>query len=365
MKDKMSHVYPVAGHPVRRVPKESGMNASVTPNQPPASASSAGSPTRVQVTLPSFSLGCAPFGDMFRARDDGEVQATLQAAWDAGVRHFDTAPHYGLGLSERRLGRFLAGQPRDEFVLSTKAGRLLRPDPGWDGASLDLAEGFHVPASLRRQWDVSPAGVRASIEESLERMGLDRVDVVYLHDPERSGLGNPVQRGMEALAEARAAGLARYVGVGSMTADTLLEAVRTDLADVVMAANCYTLLHQSVRLDVVAAAGEHGTAIVSAAVFNSGLLATAPSPDARYDYGQVPAEVYQRAVSIAEVCDAHGVELPTAALHYSLRDPCVTSVCVGAGRPEQVRQNVERLAVDVPDELWSDLADRGLAPRVA
>lgn len=318
----------------------------------------------MSLSLPVFSLGCAPFGNLHRERSDEEVAAVLEAAWEGGVRHFDTAPHYGLGLSERRLGRFLATKPRGEFVLSTKVGKLVRPNPEWDGTAQD-DEGFAVPARHRRRWDFSEAGVRASVEESLERMGLDRVDVLYLHDPERSSVDRAVATGMESLAAARAGGLADHIGVGTMIAATLREVVATGLADVVMAANCYTLLDQSVCPEVLSLCEEHDTAIVSAAVFNSGLLASSPRPDANFDYGRVPAEIYGRAVRIAEVCASHGVELAAAALHYSLLDPRVTSVCVGAGRPEQVVQNLTRLRTPVPDELWHDLDEQGLVPRCA
>jgi D-threo-aldose 1-dehydrogenase len=167
------------------------------------------------VDLPTFGFGCAPQGNLFRERTDDEAHAVLEAAWDAGMPHFDTAPHYGLGLSERRLGQFLAGRPRDEFGVSTKVGRLLRPNPTWNGTDLD-DQGFAVPATLRREWDDSPAGVRASLEESLQRLGLERVDILYLHDPEHSGVDGAVERGMRSLHAAR-----REAGpphrVGSMT----------------------------------------------------------------------------------------------------------------------------------------------------
>lgn len=312
--------------------------------------------------VPRLGLGCATLGNLFRERTDDEAHAVLDAAWDAGIRHFDTAPHYGLGLSEQRLGRFLATKPREEFVLSTKVGRLLRPNPACDGTAQD-AQGYAVPARLRREWDVSLGGVRASVEESLTRLGLDRVDILHLHDPEHSGIEAAVQRGMESLAALRAEGTAALIGIGSASRDALLTAVGTGLADIVMVAGRYTLLDQTVAPDVLAACDEHGTRIVAAAVFNSGLLAEAPKLGAMYDYAPVPSEVLQRAVRIAEVCAAHGVELPTAALHYPLLDSHVQSVVVGAASPSHVLQNVARLAQAVPDQLWADLEEQGLVPR--
>ncbi|QKW17737.1 aldo/keto reductase [Kitasatospora sp. NA04385] len=311
---------------------------------------------------PPLGLGCAPLGNMFRARSDEEVEQVLEAAWEAGVRYFDTAPHYGLGLSERRLGRFLATKPRDEFVLSTKVGRLLRPDPDWDGASSD-PEGFVVPARLRRHWDFGPEGIRAGLADSLDRLGLDRVDVLYLHDPEHSGDPRAAVDGMAALAELRAEGLVSSVGVGSMDPAALTAAVETGLADVVMVANRYTLLDQSALPELLPACERHGTAVVAAAVFNSGLLARSPSADATFDYRRVPEEVLARARRIEAVCAAHGVELPAAALRYPLLDPRVAAVVVGADSAGQVRENVARLGAPIPAGLWDALAAEGLAPR--
>lgn len=308
-------------------------------------------------------LGCANQGDLFEARGEDAAFAVFEAAWDVGVRHFDTAPHYGLGLSEQRLGRFLATKPRDEYVVSTKVGRLLRPNPSWNGASLD-DQGFAVRARLHRVWDVSPVGVRAGLEESLARMGLDRVDVLYLHDPECSGIEGAVESGMASLDGLRREGLVDRIGTGSMVPATLLAAVSTGPADVVMVAGRYTLLDQTAGSTLQPACDEHGTRIVAAALFNSGLLAETPRAGAMFDYAEVPPEILTRARAISDVCRSHGVELPTAALHYPLRDPRVESVVIGAATAAQVRQNHRRLQESVPSDLWDDLADHRLVPRL-
>jgi len=312
---------------------------------------------------PSFGplgYGAANVGNLYDAVSDEEAEEILAAAWDCGIRYFDTAPHYGLGLSERRLGVFLAGKPREEFVLSTKVGRLLRPDP--DGAGrLDTANDFVVPADLKRVWDFSADGIRRSLEESLERMGLDRVDVVYLHDPERFDLRRGIDEGLPAVARLRDEGLVSAVGVGSMVTDTLLAAARSGLVDLLMVAGRLTLVDQSVAAEVLPACRDHGVGVVAAAVFNSGLLAEdVPSTDARFDYAPVPPEVLDRTVQIAEVCKDLDVPLPVAALQFPLQDPLVRSVVVGGATPEQVRQNAERVRVDVPAELWTRLRDEGL-----
>lgn len=314
--------------------------------------------------LQRLGLGCATQGNLHQERTDDDAFKVFEAAWDAGIRHFDTAPHYGLGLSEQRLGRFLQGKPRDEYVVSTKVGRLLRPNPTWDGVAQD-DHLFAVPARLHREWDVSLSGVRASTEESLERLGLDRVDILYLHDPEHSGIDDALRQGMESLATLRAEGLVGRIGVGSMSRDALLGAVETGLADLLMVAGRYTLLDQSVAPGVLAACDEHGTQVVAAAVFNSGLLAQVPQPGAMYDYALVPDEILSRATRIGEVCASHGVDLPTAALHYPLLDPRVESIVIGAAAPTHVTQNLARLQASVPDALWVDLDEQGLVPRCA
>jgi D-threo-aldose 1-dehydrogenase len=295
--------------------------------------------------------GAANVGNLYRPMSDEEAWAVLDAAWECGIRYFDTAPHYGLGLSERRLGAFLAGKPRGEYTVSTKAGRLLRPSPE-TADRLDDENQFAVPASLRRVWDFSAPGIRASLEESLERLGLDRVDVLYLHDPDEHDLATDLDSGVPALVALRDEGLVREIGIGSKSTEALVAAVRTGALDLAMVAGRYTLLEQAGSL--VAACRENGVGIVAAAVYNSGLLAT-PDPGGRYEYGAVPADVLARAERLAEICERHGVTLPEAALQFPLREPAVRSVVVGAATPEQVRENARRLAVEIPEALWDEL----------
>lgn len=311
------------------------------------------------IDVPRFGLGCAPLGNLFRRYSEAEADAILDAAWNAGVRYFDTAPHYGLGLSEQRVGRFLSTKPRDEYVLSTKVGRLLREDPSWDGSAM-TAGGFVVPARLQRVLDYSAAGVRASVEESLVRMGLDRVDILYVHDPELSGIPGATESALTALAELRDEGMVAAIGTGSLGVDAQLTTVRTGLADVLMVANRYTLLDQSAVPELVDACEVHGVRIVAAAVFNSGLLASTPSRDAKYDYEAVPDEVFARALEIDKICADHGVDLPAAALQYPLLDPRVISVVAGAATPDQLRQNLTHLDTPIPPALWQALTTHNL-----
>lgn len=316
-----------------------------------------------ELVLPTLGYGAANVGNLFRALSDDEAWAVLEAAWDAGIRYFDTAPHYGLGLSERRLGAFLQTKPRDEFVVSTKAGRLLRPNPDHAAGGLDTTNDFHVPDDLRRQWDFTEAGIRASIAESQQRLGLDRIDLLYLHDPERHDLDLALAEAFPALQTVRAEGVVGAIGVGSMVSDSLARSVREADLDLIMVAGRYTLLEQPAAAEVLPACAERGTGVVAASVFNSGLLAQSePQRDGRYEYGQLPDALWERLVRIAAVCRNHGVPLPAAAIQFPLRSAVVASVVVGGSRPAQLGQNAEYAALPIPEEMWAELAAEELIP---
>jgi D-threo-aldose 1-dehydrogenase len=302
--------------------------------------------------------GAASIGNHRKALSDETAWAVLEAAWECGVRHFDTAPHYGLGLSERRLGEFLATRPRSEFVVTTKVGRLLEPTPGRE-PPLDDA-GFLVPATHRRVWDFSAAGVRRSLEESLRRLRLDAVDVVYLHDPERWDLERGLRSGVPAAAALREEGLTEAVGLGSMDRTALLTAARTADVDILMVAGRYTLADQAGSEELLAACRENDVDIVVAAVFNGGLLAEPPGLESTFDYALVPTEVLERVQRIDEICRSFGVPLRMAALRYPLLDASVLSVVAGGTSPDQVRENARALAVEIPAQLWETLRARGL-----
>ncbi|RKN12499.1 aldo/keto reductase [Streptomyces radicis] len=319
-------------------------------------------------------FGGAGIGNLGHEVADPVARATVDAAWDAGMRGFDTAPHYGLGLSERRLGAALAGRPRGEFAVSTKVGRVLEPvsGPGDGLVGDDLANGFAVPALHRRVWDVSRAGVERSLAASLDRLGLDHVDTLYLHDPDEydpaaaagpDAPGDPraaLHSGLRALAALRDEGVVRAVGVGSKSVPTLTAAVETGLADVLMVAGRYTLLEQPAAA-LLRACAARGVRVVAAGVFNSGALSRPePDPSLPYEYGTMPAAVFQRITALRTVCERHGVDLPTAALAFPLRAPAVTGVAVGAQSPEQIQENASRAATPVPDALWDDLVADGL-----
>jgi D-threo-aldose 1-dehydrogenase len=307
------------------------------------------------VTLSGLSLGCAQLGNLYRALDDEQAHATVDAAWRRGIRYFDTAPHYGLGLSERRLGAALAGRPRDEYTISTKVGRLLEPVAVVEGCDDD---GYDVPATHRRVWDFSRDGILRSLEESLRRLGLDRVDVVYLHDPD-DFREEVYATAYPALAELRAQGVVTAIGAGMNDSALLADFARNTDLDVVMLAGRYTLLEQPALDDLLPVCAERGIGVVAAGVFNSGLLAR-DEPEGRYDYGDAPPELVARARRIADVCRAHATTLPAAALAFPRLHPAVVGVCVGARSPAQVERNADLYAAGVPDSLWADLEEAGL-----
>lgn len=313
------------------------------------------------VSTQPLAFGAATVGNLYREVSDERAWETLQAAWDAGIRHFDTAPHYGIGLSERRLGAFLRTKPRDEFILSTKVGRLLDPADRIEGD--DMAFEFAAPRTHVRRVDNSAAGIRRSLEDSLERLGLDRVDILYLHDPEEApeGLQLALEQGLPALAALRQEGTANAIGVGSKDVAALTAAAKSGLADTLMVSGRFTLLEQPAAEELLPVMEERGVAGVAVSIFNSGLLAKPrPASDARYEYAAAAGELVERANRIADVCEAHGIDLPTAALAFPLLHPAIEARVVSASSRQQMEQTAQRASTPVPDGVWSDLASAGL-----
>ena len=294
-----------------------------------------------------------------RPRDE-EVASAVDAAWDAGIRYFDTAPHYGLGLSERRLGALLRTRPRDEFVISSKVGRILEPSPETADRQDDL--GFAVPAATRRVWDFSRDGILRSFEATLARTGLDRIDVLYLHDPD-DHFEQASTEAIDALIELRDQGVVGAVGAGMNYAEPLAELIRRADVDQVMVAGRYTLLDHSAFDELLPLALERKVAVVVAGVYNSGILAKdRPTRAANFNYETAPPELVDRAIAIADVCETHGVTLPEAAIGFAFLHPAVASVVVGARDAAQVTSSVDRYTAAIPPELWKDLRTAGFLP---
>ncbi|MGW1274453.1 aldo/keto reductase [Streptomyces sp. NPDC002491] len=309
------------------------------------------------VAVSELALGCAALGNLYRPVSDDDAQATVDAAWDAGVRTFDTAPHYGLGLSERRLGAALRDRPRDAYTLSTKVGRLLVPQPQ-GAAGDDLANGFAVPATHRRVWDFSADGVLRSLEASLHRLGVDRIDVVLLHDPDDHA-EQALREAYPALERLRAEGVIGAIGVGMNQSALPARFVRETDVDVVLLAGRYTLLDQEGLSELLPEAAARGRGVVIGGVFNSGLL-TAPRPGATYDYAPAPRPVLERALRLLAVSERHGVPLRAAALRFPFGHPAVASVLTGARSPQEVHDTVQQLRRPIPDALWEELRAEGL-----
>ena len=313
---------------------------------------------RSGVEVTELAFGAAGIAGLFTPVSDEQAYAALDTAWDAGIRYFDTAPHYGVGLSERRVGAMLRG--RSGYTVSTKVGRRLEP---FSGGGDDLANGFAVPATHRRVWDFSADGVRRALEESLERLGLDRVDVVYLHDPDDHAT-EAFGEAYPALERLRSEGVVGAIGAGMNQAEMLTRLVRDTDVDVVLCAGRYTLLDQRALTELLPSAHERGTSVVIGGAFNSGLLAD-PKPGATYNYASASSELLDQALRIKAIAEHHGTTLRAAALAFPLAHPAVASVLVGTRSADEVRDTVRQFARDVPAEFWQELREAKLLPEDA
>jgi D-threo-aldose 1-dehydrogenase len=309
--------------------------------------------------VPRVGLGTAALGNFLEATTDETAVGVIRRALSSGITYLDTAPLYGYGLAERRVGRAIVDTPRDEFVLSTKVGRLLREGAPPDESQYYKGVPFYkdVP-SAGPVWDFSGEGVRASLVESAERIGVGQFDIVHLHDPDLH-FSEASTTGYEALAALRAEGVVRAIGAGMNRTAVQAALVRECDLDVVLVAGRYTLLDQSALDDLIPLCMERDVSIVVGGVFNSGVLVD-PSPGALYDYVPAPADVVDRARRIQEVCERYGVPLPAAALQFPLAHPKVCSVLLGPRTIAELETNLALLDVDIPAELWSDLTNEGL-----
>lgn len=305
------------------------------------------------VELTTLGFGGANLGNLYRAVGDEQAHAVVDAAWDNGIRYFDTAPHYGLGLSERRLGAALRDRPRAEYVLSTKVGRLLVPNE--DATGSDMAQQFDVADDLRRELDYSGPGVRRSLEESLERLGVDQVDVALVHDPD-DFIQEALDGALPELVRMRDEGIVKAVGVGMNQWQGPLRFVQESDLDVVMLAGRWTLLDRTGGPLLDTCLGR-GVSVVAAAPFNSGLLARAdPRAESHFNYDAPDAPLLQAARDLAALAREHGCTLPQVALQFPLRHPAVVSVVAGLGRPEHVDSSVAWLSEPVPGAFWDEAA---------
>jgi D-threo-aldose 1-dehydrogenase len=293
---------------------------------------------------------------------DADWRAALDAAWNLGVRFFDTAPHYGLGLSEQRLGAVLPQHDRDEFIVSTKVGRLLAPSPA--STAMD-DEGFAVPATMVRVRDYSRDGVLRSLESSLERLGVSRIDILLVHDPD-DYFQAALDGAFPALDELRRQGVIRSYGAGMNQSAMLTRFVQETDLDVVLLAGRYTLFEQNALDDLLPLCVSRDVSVIVGGAFNSGLLATnTPLDSATYNYAPAPQAVLDRARQLAEICERHGVSLPAAAVQFVLAHPAIKTLCLGMRTAAEVQRNATLFDVAIPPALWADLRDAGLLRRDA
>jgi D-threo-aldose 1-dehydrogenase len=322
---------------------------------------------RSDVSLPQLGFGGAPLGDLFVTVSDADSDATLSAAWEGGVRYYDTAPWYGRGQSEHRIGRLLYRKPRNEVYLSTKVGRVLhapinpaKPNLGFWAGGLPFEHRF----------DYSYDGIMRAYEDSLQRLGMTRVDVLVIHDldywhhktepPVAAYLGQLATSGWRALAELKAAGRIGAIGAGINERGMIPRFLDLFDIDFFVLALRYTLGEHDTLDDEMPLCEKRGAGIILAAVFSSGIYATGPVPGAKYNYQDATPEQLERARRIEAVTKRHGVPLPAVALQFPLHHPIVASVIPGAFKPEQVKANIGYMRHDIPDALWAELKSEKL-----
>jgi D-threo-aldose 1-dehydrogenase len=325
--------------------------------------------TGLRVTRLGF--GAASIGGLYAAVSDDDAIATVERAWELGIRTFDVAPLYGYGAAERRLGAALANRPRDDYVLSTKVGRLVRPvDQIPTGADIDLQaldgreDAFYVGTEpVRMVFDYSADGVRRSIDESLTRLGLDRIDVALIHDPDTHWAA-AIGEAYPALARLREEGVIRAIGAGMNQSAMLARFAREGDFDVFLVAGRYTLLDQEALTELLPLCVERGIGVMIGGVMNSGVLAD-PRPWSRFNYESAAPAVLERARLLAAICDRHAVPLRAAAIQFPLAHPAVRSLIAGVRRVEHLDEYPDLMRRTLPADLWAELRSEGLIPAEA
>ncbi len=313
---------------------------------------------RTTLNVTRLGLGTAPLAGLYRPVAEDVAMNAFEAAWRLGIRFFDTAPLYGYGLGELRTGMALRDKPRAEFTLATKVGRLLRPD-----APPEPGQMFFGTPALNPVFDFTYDGVMRSVEESRERLGIERIDLLHIHDPD-DHFDEAVSGAYRALDRLRSEGAIGAVGAGMNQAEMLARFARTAEFDCFLLAGRYTLLDQVALVELLPLCLERGIAIIAAGVYNSGILGD-PTPGARYNYVRAPADLIQRAQRIAAVCERHGVPLRAAAIQFPLGHPAVTGVLVGCRSVQQVEDSVRMFETVIPTALWQELISERLLPEDA
>lgn len=318
--------------------------------------------------LPVLGFGSCPLGGVYAAIGEAEARATFQAAWDAGLRLYDTAPWYGLGQAEHRTGRALHDRPRGDYVLTTKVGRVLRAPR--DRKNF-VPPAWQAPLSFEPQHVFTYDAVMRSYEDSLQRLGINQVDVLFIHDLDSGYFKTPEALdgklreldqggGYRALDELKRSGEVKAIGAGINERGMIRRFLEAADLDVFLVASRYTLLEHDLYEDEIRPAGKRGASVVVGGAFNSGILATGIVEGAKYEYGAPPPKVIERVRKLTDVANAHGVALTAAALQFPLAAPEVSSVIFGAVTPAEVQQNIAHFSTEIPAGFWSDLRSEGL-----
>ena len=298
-------------------------------------------------------LGTAPLAGLFEAVPENQALAVIERSWEAGIRLYDTAPLYGHGLAEIRVGRVLRKKPRQEFTLASKVGRLLRAD-----APPEPGQSYRGTPPVNPIFDFSYDGVMRSVEESLERLGLDRIDILHIHDPDNH-FREALAGAYKALDQLRRDGVIGAVSAGMNQAEMLTRFAREANFDCFLLAGRYTLLDQVALKELLPVCLARGVAIIAGGVYNSGILAN-PKPGAHYDYVVAPAALIERAQRIGAVCARHGVPLKAAAIQFPLGHPAVTCVVVGCRSVAQLDESIAMFELEIPPSMWQELKHEGL-----
>lgn len=322
---------------------------------------------RTGLSVTPVGFGGAGIGNLYHPVPPDDALAALALAWDRGIRYFDTAPYYGSGLSERRIGDFLRGKPRNSFVVSTKVGRLLEPLRGRTMPDTGYAD----PLPFAPVYDYSYDGIMRSHEASLHRLGLDRIDILLIHDIGRMTHGaandalfrEAMDGGLKALQELKAAGDIAAFGLGVNEVEVCVDALHRADFDCILLAGRFTLLDQVAANGLLDLCLDRGTSLLIGGVFNSGILATGPVPGARYNYGDPPPEIVERVRRLQQVCLRHSVPLATAALQFPAGHPAVATILLGVVDAPSLVRNLDGLSADVPAALWDDLVSAALLRR--
>ncbi len=315
--------------------------------------------------ITDMGFGAAPIGNFLKPISEVETEAMITTAWDAGMRYFDTAPYYGHGLSELRLGHYLRWKQREHFVISSKVGRVLKPARRKDIDFKPWVDG----APFRSQFDYSYDGTMRSFEDSLQRLGLEHIDIVFIHDADVFTHGVEMQKvyykqAMDgcyrALVELRTQGLVRAIGVGVNNWEIMLDFMQAGDFDTLLMAGRYTLLEQEALNELMPLCQRRGTAIVVGGGFNGGILATGAKPGAKWNYAPAPDYIMAKVKKIEAVCARHKVPLPAAALQFLLAHPAVASHVPGTRNVQQMKQNIELVAHAIPKAFWQELKAESL-----